>query len=338
MGPKAIGNHVEWVAENFLRAHGIAPIAQYPYRDERGLSHFADFYDSRPRTAYEVKTGRSRASSRNDFRVEHLHHAVKSGQFAQAMFLNVGFLGHVGFADSILKLVRGFRATTLDWPFINGTGYRTPSTKPRRLASLSALLRLAEKHEPGPSPGFSRAHALLAFITIGASGTIGRQTLAQNSGLGEGSVRTVLKKFRQEGYVDVDTLGCHLTDSGRDVYQTILRRVTPLVSLHDSQLTVGGSQIAVLARSSAVSVASGIEQRDAAIRVGATGATTYIIKGRRFAIPGGSSDCEKDFPSESWARLKEKLAPVNGDAIIVCGARDETTAKVGAISAALTLI
>ncbi len=175
-------------------------------------------------------------------------------------------------------------------------------------------------------------------MTIGASGTVGRQTLAQNSGLGEGSVRTVLKKFRQKGYVATDTLGCHLTDSGRGMYQSIMKKFTPLVPLHSSQLTVGSSQIAILVRSSAGSVESGIEQRDSAIRVGATGATTYIIRGRRFAIPRGSFDCEKDFPSKAWSILRSELKPKNGDAIILCGAQDETTAKLGALSAALTLL
>lgn len=175
-------------------------------------------------------------------------------------------------------------------------------------------------------------------MTIGASGTVGRQTLAQHSGLGEGSVRTVLKKFRQEGYVEADTLGCHLTDSGKGMYRSILKKFTPLVSLHGSQLTVGSFQIAVLVRSTAGSVASGIEQRDSAIRVGATGATTYIIRGRRFAIPGGSSDCEKDFPSPAWAKLRKELRPVDSDAVILCGAETEVKAKLGALAAALTLL
>lgn len=70
-GPKAIGNHGESAAEKFLRAHGIFPIAQYPYRDETGFPHSVDFYDIRRRTAHEVKTGRFGVSSRQDFRVEH---------------------------------------------------------------------------------------------------------------------------------------------------------------------------------------------------------------------------------------------------------------------------
>jgi uncharacterized protein DUF4443 len=206
------------------------------------------------------------------------------------------------------------------------------------LASLSAFLRLAEKHEPGPSPGFSREHALLALMTIGSSGTISRQALAKDSGLGEGSIRTILKKFRREGYVEVDTTGCHLTDPGKDMYRSALKKLSTLVSLHGSQLTVGRSQIAVLVRSAAGTVKSGIEQRDYAIRVGATGATTYVINRGKFVIPGGSTDCEKDFPSPAWAELRRTLRPNESDAVVLCGAESEVRAKLGALAAALTLV
>ena len=204
--------------------------------------------------------------------------------------------------------------------------------------SLSVLLKLAEKHEPGPNPGFSREHAVLAFMTIGEAGTISRQSLALRSALGQGSVRTVLKKFRQEGYVDADPSGCHLTESGGVLYRSILGKVMLSKPIDGSPLSVGRSQIAALVGSRGKSITNGIDQRDSAVRIGATGATSYIIRGNRFAIPGGSSDCEKDFPSRAWSTIRKELKPANGDAIIVCGAQNETTAKLGAISAALTLL
>jgi hypothetical protein len=206
------------------------------------------------------------------------------------------------------------------------------------LASMSAWLRLLEKREPGPTPGFSKAHALLAFITIGTAGTIGRQALAASSGLGEGSIRTVLKKFRQGRYVTTDAVGCHLTASGKELYESISRKLTPVIPLQSSMFAVGNSQVAVLVRSAANSVGSGIDQRDSAVRVGAAGTTTYVIRSNKFGVPGGSSDCEKDFPGKLWSSLRDGLKPKDGDAVILCGARDETTAKLGALSAALTLI
>jgi uncharacterized protein DUF4443 len=237
-----------------------------------------------------------------------------------------------------LRFIEGFEVITLDESFVNGTGYRIPFAEPRKLVSLSGLLRLAEKHEPGPNPGFSREHAILAFLTIGGAGTIGRESLAQQSGLGQGSVRTILKRFRQEGFVKSDPFGCHLTESGEALYQSIMKKMTPLVPIDGSPLSVGKSQVGISVRKKGKHVTNGISQRDSAIRAGATGATSYLFEGNKFTIPGGSSDCEKDFPSKAWPILRSKLNPKDGDAVIVCGAREETIARLGALSAALTLL
>jgi hypothetical protein len=206
------------------------------------------------------------------------------------------------------------------------------------LTTVSAWLSNLEKREPGPSPGYSKAHALLAFMTIGNAGTIGRQALAKSSGLGEGSIRTVLRKFRRMRYVSADAMGCHLTGSGKELYQTLSKKLPPMLPVQTSTLVVGSSQVAILVRDGAGSVSGGIEQRDSAVRAGAVGATTYIIRLGKFVIPGGSADCEKDFPEKIWSNLRDELEPRNGDAVIVCGAHNEGTAKLGVLSAALTLL
>ncbi len=190
----------------------------------------------------------------------------------------------------------------------------------------------------GPSPTFERAHLLLAFLTIGESGTIGRHSLAVRVGLGEGAVRTVLKRLREEGLADADASGCHLTRGGQNVYSSLIKKLSPLAAIEGSRLTMGAAQAAVSVRGGGDAVKSGIEQRDSAIGVGAAGATTYVLRGSRFTIPGGSDDCERDFPGRAWAALRKKLKPMNGDAVILCGSDREQTARLGALSAALSLL
>jgi hypothetical protein len=205
------------------------------------------------------------------------------------------------------------------------------------LTSLSALIGLIEEREQGPSPGFGVEHALLTFLIIGESGNIGRQALARRLELGEGSMRTVLRRLGRAGYLRVDRSGCHLTSSGQRLFQTISRRIGSRVALGSTALTVGKSQVAIIVRTPKP-VGKGIEQRDSAIKAGASGATTYLIRAGKFTIPGGSSDCEKDYPSQAWSMLREKLKPKSGDAVIVCGAPEERMAELGALSAALTLL
>jgi hypothetical protein len=175
-------------------------------------------------------------------------------------------------------------------------------------------------------------------MTIGESGIIGRQTLAVRSGLKEGAIRTVLKKLREEGYVEANASGCYLTPAGKHVYDSIGAKFSSMALLKGSNLTMGKFQVGLAVRGGGKKVKAGVDQRDAAIKLNADGATTFVFRGGKFTIPGGSSDCEKDFPSRAWSALRDKLKPRNGDAIILCGAPDETTAKLGDLSAALTLL
>lgn len=206
------------------------------------------------------------------------------------------------------------------------------------MRQLAHLLQLAGRPVRGPSPSFEKPHLVLALIVIGESRIIGRQSLAVRSGLKEGPVRTVLRRFREDGYAETNASGCYLTEKGRSAYGAVRARISPFVSLEGSKLTIGARQVAVAVRRGGRAVGTGLEQRDAAVRLDASGATTFVIAGGKFTIPGGSPDSEADFPSRSWSALGKTLGPRNGDAVVVCGAKDEITAKLGALSAALTLI
>ncbi len=203
---------------------------------------------------------------------------------------------------------------------------------------LPGLLKPLQNRVPGPAPSFDSAQFVLAFLTVGASGGIGRSALARSTGLGEGAVRTVLRKLRASGYVGVDASGCHLTPSGVAAYTSLTRRLSGPIQVNRSKLTVGTSQVALSVTGGGRNVRGGIEQRDSAVKAGASGATTCVMKGRKFAMPGGSSDCEKEFPDDVWRILREKLKPKDGDAIILCGSGDDRSATLGALSAALTLL
>jgi len=210
-------------------------------------------------------------------------------------------------------------------------------TLPRALPSLTALLG-AKAGFRGPSPSFERAHLLLAFLTIGDTRLLGRQALARQTGLGEGAIRTILKRLREEGFADANAAGCYLTKSGDTLYKSIRRKLSSFAPVEPTRLTIGESQVALAVRGGGRAVKSGLEQRDSAIIAGAAGATTYVIKGGKFTVPGGSTDCEKDFPSSAWPVLRKNLKPANGDAVILCGSEQEISARVGALSAALTLL
>ena len=148
----------------------------------------------------------------------------------------------------------------------------------------------------------------------------------------------MLRRLRDGGYVDVNASGAFLTEKGKGVLLSLQSKLLPIVALEKSRLTMGNEQAAVGVRGGGRSLGNGIAQRDSAIMVGASGATSYVIRGSNFTVPGGSTDCEKDFPTGAWKLLRKRLAPKDGDVVIVCGAQDRLRAKLGAVSAALTLL
>ncbi|HUI86226.1 MAG TPA: DUF4443 domain-containing protein [Nitrososphaerales archaeon] len=206
------------------------------------------------------------------------------------------------------------------------------------MSTFAPLVELFTFKERGPAPSFSTPHLVLAFLVIGDRETLGRHALARRVGLGDGAVRTVLRKLKDAGYLKISASGCSLTKSGRQLYSRLRARLARTALVEHSPFTIGSKQAALLVKGGGTSVHIGIEQRDSAMRVGALGATTYVVKGARFAIPGGSSDCERDFPSPDWKKLRSELSPEEGDALILCGSDDNLKSELGAIAAALTLV
>ncbi len=206
------------------------------------------------------------------------------------------------------------------------------------MSAVTKILRIAGERERGPIPSFVEPHLLLVLLVAGEAKTIGRQALAKRIGVGEGAIRTILKRLREDGYMQVNASGCSLTKSGLAAYGELRKVIPAMLSLGPTTLTVGKNQVAILVRGAAHRVTNGIDQRDAAIKVGAAGATTYLLRNSRFQIPRDSNDCESDFPGPVWRKLRRELRPDEGDAVIVCGADDELLSVLGGLSAATTLV
>ena len=94
----------------------------------------------------------------------------------------------------------------------------------------------------------------------------------------------------------------------------------------------------VLLKQFGFAIKSGIEQRDAAIKMGALGATTLLFKDDKFVIPDTNYDSLRK-ESHIAGLLTEKLNPESGDVIIIGSAtEDERTAELAAKNAALLTI
>jgi len=200
--------------------------------------------------------------------------------------------------------------------------------------SLRVLERAAGKLAPGRPPHFIEAHLVRALRIIGSEGPVGRARLAKALGLGEGAVRTLLKHLENQGIIEASRAGIILTGSGKRLSSDLGCRISTVVEVPHSSLTVGAFNMALLSRNAANSVKAGIEQRDAAIKVGAQGATTLVFSQGKLVMPSVEEDVLKTAPNVRET-LMSRLKPEENDVIVIGSADDKLTAEYGAIAAAL---
>jgi len=198
------------------------------------------------------------------------------------------------------------------------------------------LEKITGEKVPGPSPTFSVFHMLRAIELI-ANKAIGRSKLAEELGVGEGAIRTMINRLKDAGLITTSKLGCTLTSKGLKLwneYKTVFRRK---VGIGKTELTLADYNFAILVKNRGHKVKSGMKQRDAAIMVGAKGATTIMFKGERLIIPSVSDNMAKDFP-ETANRMVRLLQPEENDVIVVGSADNLVKAEYGALAAAWTLV
>ena len=106
--------------------------------------------------------------------------------------------------------------------------------------------------------------------------------------------------------------------------------------LPPSDISLSEKNVAVHIRGSSNMILSGIQQRDSAIKAGADGATTIVVKGGRMTVP---PDCDLDQEQPEDAKfLRSKFDIREGDVIIIGTAKNFDDAENGAVAAALDIL
>jgi len=169
---------------------------------------------------------------------------------------------------------------------------------------------------------------------IDAEGPVGRIRLSKITELGEGTVRTLTKHLENKGLIVTSREGITLTEAGRKLTSNLKLFIGQETKIPPTALTVGPRNVAVLVKNASNLVKTGVEQRDAAIKVGALGATTLIFSCGKLQMPLADEDV---FPKDSKVHnlLISELRPSDNDIVIIGSANDESTAEIGAIAAIL---
>lgn len=202
---------------------------------------------------------------------------------------------------------------------------------------IDVFEELARIKAPGPLPSFTELHLVKTIETIGAEGPTGRKKLSRRLRLGEGTIRTIVTRLESAHLISISKAGCELTEKGEAIYDVLKSKLARMSPVKSSSLTIGAFNVGVVVRDAAHKVRHGVEQRDAAIKAGADGATMLLYKDERLVMPTISEDVMKDYPNIA-KEIMELFQPKENDVIILGGADTRDGAEDGARAAAWTII
>jgi len=206
-----------------------------------------------------------------------------------------------------------------------------------QLEFLDMLEKVASKIARGPAPSFNEVHVVKALEIIANHGIVGRISLSNKLELGIGTTRTILKHLKKEGLIVSSRHGFAFSECGKKLFLNLRSIISGGIEVPNSPLTVGPLVIAVLVRDLAHKVGRGVEQRNTAIRAGASGATTLIFSRNKLTMASKKTHILKGV-LEIQDIIVSKLNPKENDVIIVGSGENRTNAEIGAIMAALKLL
>ncbi|MDQ4012202.1 MAG: hypothetical protein M3146_00580 [Thermoproteota archaeon] len=174
---------------------------------------------------------------------------------------------------------------------------------------------------------------------VKSRGHISRDFLSKELGLGEGSIRTLIRHLQMNDMIKATNAGTTMTQKGEALLLELLSSIPTEMNLPKCSIALGKFNYVVLLKQHSHAIKSGVEQRDAAIKIGAKGATTLLFKQNKFVMPSNTNyDSLQKEPKISKLLIRT-LNPEEGDAIII-GSDDmhEKRSEFAAKSAALLTI
>jgi biotin operon repressor len=205
---------------------------------------------------------------------------------------------------------------------------------------VKMLQKVATRYAPSRVLSYDMVHVFKTLQLINDKGHVSRENLCNELELGEGTVRTLIRHLKMHGLVESSNAGTKMTSKGKSFFSELLCYLPFEMPLSKCNITLGKHNYAILIKQMNSAIKSGIEQRDAAIKVGASGATTLLYEDNKFLIPHTNYDALKD-EHQLAKQLIQNLHPDESDVIIIgtdnfSKKRAEFAAKNAALVTVLT--
>ena len=195
------------------------------------------------------------------------------------------------------------------------------------------MLRLIRTSKMGPKPNFSDAEVYWAMYLMSRGKRICRKDLAEQLGVGEGTVRTIISILHEADVIDTYQTGNVLSSTGRALMSAL--PMEP-VDVNVPNLSVGPVRQALHVRGAAGNIWDGWVQRDTGIKVGGNGCTTLVDTDGHLIMPP-SWDLDTGNPDEATA-IRKVLDLREGDVLVIGSGNNVIDARRVAITVALSIV
>jgi hypothetical protein len=182
---------------------------------------------------------------------------------------------------------------------------------------ISALTMVVDRYAPSRILSFDVVHVFKTLQLIKIRGHVSRDLLSHQLGLGESAIKTLIKHLKMQNMIQTTNTGTKMTRKGETILSELLSSIASEMSLPKCSIALGKFNHVVLLKQFNFAIKSGIEQRDAAIMIGAKGATTLLFKDTKFIMPTNTSHNPLYKEPYIHASLIEGLKPEDRDAIII---------------------
>ncbi len=196
-------------------------------------------------------------------------------------------------------------------------------------------LKSAVRRLPGPTPSFNFIHAVLMLLFL-EHGVIGRKRLSEMMEIGEGSVRSLIRRLRDAGYIEVGREGCYLTKKGQRGVKELRKSLKGPIEVELPSLA-GGKASATLVRLHRRERLKVVELRDEAVRAGGRGAIILLSKGGKLFFPESMEPLGK-YRSDDESVLITALQPSDGDFVVVGLGDSSKDSMIAALAVSLTML
>lgn len=178
----------------------------------------------------------------------------------------------------------------------------------------------------GNTPNFAKIDILRCFLRLNKD--VGRQELAKELGLGEGTIRTILKILKSKKLIQSTKRGHFLSKNGNEMLSQIQKCLGVPQNAVLENIYPDKKKIGVIVKN-ASRLRKMHELRDIAVKNGADGALILKFNGNLYAP---ESDYEYDYSElERYFKLK------NNDILVIAFSSDFGNAEKAALSIAVEL-